>query len=260
MRAFTPVAVLAIFSAVQAQDPIISESPLMTAGIIAPPAAPGGANSPPAPGMPNNPAPAAPVATAAAQPAGDPIIDLKALMTAGIIAGSMKLNEAIGIPQPDGSPQPPVNSGALAVAGIVGGQAGAQATSPPTMSATSSLAMNTANPGAPAAAPPLPAGINPATLMTAGILASAQPTSEATVGIPQPAAANPSAIESATLVPAGIVQGNSTSISPTGGVQPAQGGAGNSTVPTTSTAIKNTGGLEMTVWVGCVFAAVFTLI
>lgn len=102
----------------------------MTAGIIAPPAAPGGSNPPPpAPGMPNNPAPPAPVATAAAQSAGDPIIDLKALMTAGIIAGSMKLNEAVGIPQPDGSPPPPVNSGALAVAGIVGGQAaGAQAT------------------------------------------------------------------------------------------------------------------------------------
>lgn len=128
------------------------------------------------------------------------------------------------------------------------------------MPATSSPAMNTGNPGAPAAANPLPAGINPATLMTAGILASAQPTSEATVGIPQPAAANPSAIESATLVPAGIVQGNSTSISPTGGVQPAQGEAGNSTVPGTSTAMKSTGDLKMTVWAGCIVAAMFTLI
>ncbi|PVH79722.1 hypothetical protein DL98DRAFT_532765 [Cadophora sp. DSE1049] len=248
MRASNVAILLELLAVAQAQTAIISESPLMTAGIIAPPAAPGGANPPPPPGA-AMPAPMMPLATGASSPQGDPIIDLKPLMTAAIIAGSMRLNEAVGIPQPDSAPAPSINSASLAMAGIVGGAAGPQATSPPTVSS-----------GAPAAAAPtLPAGINSATLMTAGIVASSQPTSGVTAGIPQPAAANPSAIESSTLVPAGIVQGNTTT-NPTGGVQGAQPAAGNATVPATSWAIINAGSSKMASWVGCIMAGVYILI
>ncbi|KAH7397503.1 hypothetical protein BKA64DRAFT_642655 [Cadophora sp. MPI-SDFR-AT-0126] len=213
MRAYNVLIVLELLALAQAQTAIISESPLMTAGIIAPPAA-GGSNQPPPP-QGAMPAPLMPLATGPAPAAGDPIIDLKPLMTAAIIAGSMKLNEAAGIPQPDSAPAPSINSASLAVAGIVGGPA-AQATAPP--------AMNSA--GVPmAAAPTLPAGINPATLTTAG-----------------------------------IIQGSNTTTNPTGGIQGAQPAAGNATIPAASVGTMNTGRFKAMVWVGYIMAGVFIVI
>ncbi|KAK0103819.1 hypothetical protein ONS95_005818 [Cadophora gregata] len=257
MKASTFAFLLELFAAAQAQTAIISESPLMTAPIIAPPAAPGGANPAPPQG-PAMPAPVVPLATGSPQvPGGDPIIDLRPLMTAGIIAGSMNLNGAAGIPQPPNAPAPSINSGSLAQAGIVGGPAaGPQATSPP-------AAMN---PGAPGpAAPPLPPGINSATLMTAGIVANSQPTSGVTAGIPQPAAANPSAIQSATLTPAGIVQGgNTTTTNPTGGLQGLQPAAGNSSIsvpaPATNSGRLSIGTSYLASWMGCIMTSVYLLI
>ncbi|XMA16991.1 hypothetical protein WAI453_009782 [Rhynchosporium graminicola] len=297
MRAFSLTVVLGAFSAAHAQNPIINESPLWTSPIIGP----GGGNSPPPPaapgsmpGMPNMPPPPpppaagmppgmpgmpgvpppppppgmvndspakAPVSSAPTQPAGNPIIDEMTLKPAGIISGPMNLNGDMGIPQPDNSPAKAYDPGALKAAGIVGGgqAAAVQATPAPTIPSTSSPA-----------SPTLPPGVNPATLMTAGIVASSLPTSDATKGIPQPASATPNPIESSTLAPAGIVQGNSTAPKATGGIQPAQGaqpgdgvgGAGNTTVPGPgkSIAISSMGDFKLSLWGGSLVAALFILV
>jgi hypothetical protein len=149
-----------------------NETPLMTAGIV------GG-------GAPKG------VSAAGASAQGTGIIAEQTLKTANIVANARPTGAgAMGVPQPAAVMNPkPVNSTTLAVAAIV------QATP-----AAAQAASATSGPGAG----------NSATLKTAGILASAQPGSEATVGIPQPAAASGTpAVNSATLGTAGIVGGAS---------------------------------------------------